>query len=140
MKFIISLLLTAIFAFALGLYLDWWSIAIAAFVVAVCIPQRPWKALLSGGLAIALLWGGYSFFLNKRNDGLLATKIASVLPLGGSRLFLILLTAIIGGLVGGLAALSGSYVRRVPLRKTQIVSDEAVVLDRKPAILMKFEI
>lgn len=121
MKFIISLLLTALFAFALGLFLDWWSIALAAFIVAVCIPQRPWLAFFSGGLGIGILWAGYSLFLNGRNNGLLARKIASLLPLGGKVLLLLFVTALIGGLVGGLAALSGSYLRKVPARKSKTV-------------------
>lgn len=129
MKFIVSLLLTAIFAYALGLYLDWWSIAIAAFIVAVCIPQPPLKALLAGAFGIALLWAGYSLFLNGRNDGLLATKIAFVLPLRGNALLLIFVTAFIGGAVGGLAALSGSYLRRAPARK--------VVANRKGDITLE---
>lgn len=135
MKFIISLLLTALFAYALGLYLDWWSIAIAAFVVSVCIPQRSWVAFLCGCLAIALLWGGYSFFLNSRNDGLLATKIASVLPLGGSRLLLMFVTAAIGGLVGGMAALTGSFLRKAPVRTIHEFGDSNISTSgTKPAV------
>jgi hypothetical protein len=126
MKFTLSLLLTALFAFALGLFLDWWSIAIAAFVVAVCIPQRPSKALACGGLGIMLLWAGYSIFLNGRNDGLLASKIASVLPLGGNVALLIFVTSFIGGLIGGMAALTGSYLRRAPARKRIYVSQPEV--------------
>ena len=112
MKFLISLFLTALFAFALGLYLDWWSIAIAAFIVAICIPQRPGFSFLAGFLALLLLWGGYSIFLNQRNAGLLATKIASVLPLSGNVTLLIFVTALVGALVGGFAALSAGYLRQ----------------------------
>lgn len=118
MKFVITLFLTALFAYALGLYAEWWSIAIAAFIVAVCIPQRPWLAFLSGFAGIALLWGTYSIFLNQRNSGLLASKIAYVLPLGGTVPLLIFITAFIGGIVGGLAALSGSYLRKTPASKS----------------------
>jgi hypothetical protein len=46
-----------------------------------------------------------------KNQGILSAKIASVLPLGGSAVLLILVTAIVGGLVAGFAAMSGSYLR-----------------------------
>jgi hypothetical protein len=40
MKFIVSLLLTALLSFALCLFLPWWFIAVAAFLVALSIPQK----------------------------------------------------------------------------------------------------
>lgn len=117
MKFLISLFLTALFAFALGLYFDWWSIAVAAFVVALCVPQRPGFSFLAGFLALLLLWGGYSIFLNQHNGGLLATKIAEVLPFHGNVSLLILITALVGALVGGFAALSAGYLRQQLVNK-----------------------
>ncbi|MBS1936171.1 MAG: hypothetical protein JST96_19380, partial [Bacteroidetes bacterium] len=42
----------------------------------------------------------------------LSQKIAQVLPLGGSVVALILVTAFVGALVAGFAALAGSYVRK----------------------------
>lgn len=111
MKFIITFLLTSIFSFAIGAYFDWWSVAIAAFIVATFIPQKPFKAWLSGFLGVFFLWGGLSFFINQNNQGLLATKVANILPLGGNVYLLIVFTAFIGGLIAGFAALSGSYLR-----------------------------
>ena len=115
MKFLTCLFLTALFAFALGLYLGWRSIAIAAFIVAYAIPQRPSLSFLSGFLALLLLWGGYSFFINQYNQGILATKIAAVLPLQGNVPLLIFVTAFVGALVGGMSALSASYLRQPAL-------------------------
>jgi ABC-type antimicrobial peptide transport system permease subunit len=112
MKFLISIVLTVILAFALGLFLDWWSIAIAAFVASLFIPQHPWRAFVAGFLALLLLWGGYSFFINQRNGGLLASKIASVLPLSGNIGLLLFVTALVAGLVGGFASLSASFLRK----------------------------
>ncbi|MES2773207.1 MAG: hypothetical protein V4722_03430 [Bacteroidota bacterium] len=112
MKFIVSLILTGLLAFALGGYLDWWSVAIAGFVVAALIPQKPLLAWLSGFLGLFLLWGGLSYIINDKNDGVFASKIATVLPLGGSALMLMFVTALVGALVAGFGALSGSYLRQ----------------------------
>jgi len=111
MKFLVAILLTGLFAFIAGLYLPWWSIAIAALIVAVLVHQKAGKAFIAGFLGIFLLWGALAWWINMKNEGILATKIASVLPLGGSATLLILVTACIGGLVAGLAAMSGSYLR-----------------------------
>jgi hypothetical protein len=110
MKFLVSILLVALFAFALGLYLPWWSIGIAAFVVIAFINQSSGKAFLTGFLGIFLLWLIISIAINTSNNGLLASKVAAILPLGGSAFLLILFTAFIGGLVGGMAALTASFL------------------------------
>ena len=113
MKFLVSILLIAILSFALGLYLPWWSLALVAFLVAALIHQRAGKAFLSGFLGLFLLWGILAFVIDANNDHVLSVKVAGLLPLGGSSILLILVTAFIAGLVGGLAAMAGSYVRTI---------------------------
>jgi len=113
MKFVTSLLLTALLSFVLGLYLPWWSIAIAAFLVAVLIFQKPLFAFLSGFLGLFLLWSLFAGIVNSANEGILATRVAAIFPLGGSTFLLILVTALIGAPVAGLAALSGRYLRYI---------------------------
>ncbi len=112
MKFIISLVVTALLSFALCLFLPWWSIAIAAFAVAAAIPQTPFKAFAAAFLALLLLWGGLSFFFSSGNEHLLAGKMAMVILKVPNPFMLILATAIIGALVAGLAGLTGSFVRQ----------------------------
>jgi hypothetical protein len=111
MKFIISVLLTGLLAFAGGLYLPWWSLALAAFIVALLVHQRAGKAFLAGFTGVFLLWAVLAWVINNANDGQLAKKIAELLPLGGNTTLLILLTALVGGLIGGLGAITGSFFR-----------------------------
>ncbi len=112
MKFIISLLLTALLSFTAGLYIDWWSIAPAAFIVAICIHQKPGKAFLTGFLALFLLWGGLAWYIDSKNDSVLSHRMAQLLPFGGSSFLMILASALVGALVAGFASLSGSYLRK----------------------------
>ncbi len=112
MKFIISLILTALLSFAACLFLPWWSIAIAAFVVAALIPQNPGVSFVTGFLAVLLLWGGLSFWISNNNEHILAHKISLLILKMDSPYVLILVTGLIGGIIAGLAALSGSFLRR----------------------------
>ena len=111
MKFFISLILTALLSFAACLFLPWWSIALAAFLVAVMIPQRPGRSFLTGFTALFLLWGILSFWISTKNDHILAHKVSMLMLKMDSPFLLIFATALIAALVGGLAALSGSYLR-----------------------------
>jgi len=97
-------------SFAGSLFLSWWIIAVVAFVVAALIQQHPLRSFLAGFLALFILWGSQAFLLDNQNQHLLATKVASILPLGGSYIALILVTAFVGGLVSGMSALTASFL------------------------------
>ena len=114
MKFISAIVLTAFLAFVTGVFtvLPWWSFAITSLIVALAIHLRPGRAFLAGFLGLFLLWAGIALFKDAANEHLLSVKVAQILPLGGSYLVLIVVTGIVGGLVSGFAALSGSYLRR----------------------------
>ena len=114
MRLILSILLIAALSFLAGLVLPWWSIAIVAFAVALLIPQRLFTGFLSGFLGIFLLWALLAIWIDVRNQGILSQRMAHVFPLGGSSVLLILVTAFVGALVGGFAAMAGSSLR--PLR------------------------
>lgn len=112
MKFFNAILLTGLLSFIAGLYVPyWWFFAVVAFLVAALIHQRGAKAFFSGFLALFILWFALAFWIDFENESVLSTKIASLLPLGGSKWMLMLVTGFIGGLVAGFAALTGSYLR-----------------------------
>jgi hypothetical protein len=76
MKFITTLLLAALMAYAIGIYsaLPWWSFAITNLIVAIAIPQKPLISFLSGALSIGLLWACLSMIIDQSNHHILATK------------------------------------------------------------------
>jgi hypothetical protein len=112
MKFIISVLLTAAISFAVCLYLPWWVIAVAGFLVAVIIPQGAGRSFLSGFLALFILWFGLSFWISSANHDLFAHKISLLILKMDSPIVLMIVTGLIGGLVAGLGALTGSFIRK----------------------------
>jgi hypothetical protein len=113
LKYILSIVVTGLVAFVIGLYMPWWGIAIAAFLVSAAIPQKPAFSFLSGFLGVFLLWEVLAWWIDNKNNGILSQKIASVLPLGGSSVLLIVITSVIGGIVAGFGALAGTYMRRL---------------------------
>jgi hypothetical protein len=112
MKFIISILLVALLSFVSCLYLPWWSIAIAAFVVTAFINQRSGKAFWTGFIGVFLLWGILAWYISSRNQHILAHKVSVVIIQSDNVPLLIILTALIGGVIGGLGALAGSYLAK----------------------------
>ena len=118
MKFFNSFLLTALLSFIAGIYISyWWFFAVIAFLVAIMIHQKGFKAFFAGFLALFILWFVLAFWMDLVNEGVLSVKIATLLPLGGSKWLLMIITASMGGLVAGFAALSGSYLRSTSQKK-----------------------
>lgn len=114
MRFILTLLLIAALSFLAGLRIEWWSIAIVAFAIGLLIPQTIISAFLSGFLGIFILWAVIALWIDIKNNSVLSHKISELFKLGGSSILLILVTALIGGLVGGFAAMAGSSLRQGP--------------------------
>lgn len=114
LKFVVAILLSALLAYAVGVYgnLPWWSFVITNFIIAIVIVQTPVKAFLTGALGVGLLWMGLAIFIDGQNHHILSVKVANLLPLKGNNNALIGFTSFVGFLLGGLSALTGSFVRK----------------------------
>jgi hypothetical protein len=113
MKFIYSLSLIPVLGYALGLYLPWWSIGVAGFIVAAWLSPRPLHAFFAGFISVLMLWGGLSLGRSLANDHILAHRFSQMILQQDSPLMLVGVTALIGALVAGFGALSGSLFRNM---------------------------
>lgn len=111
MKFLAALILTALLSFIAGLYLPWWGIVIAAFIAALLVHQKAGIAFLSAFCGLLLLWSGLSLWIDTKNESIFSAKIGVLLGVGNNPFLLILITGMVGGLVAGFAAMSGSFLR-----------------------------
>jgi len=100
-------------AFLLNLFLPWWSIAIPGLILGYIFNQKPLPSFGWGFLALFVLWGGQAFYVHYANGAILSSRIAEMLSLN-SPLLVVLITGIIGGLVSGVATLTGSLVKETP--------------------------
>ncbi|MBD2713718.1 hypothetical protein KBK19_01575 [Microvirga sp. STR05] len=105
------LLLILVSSAGLQIFLPWWVITPLCLVLAFIWPVRGGQAFLAGFIGIGLGWLVLASWLSVRNEGLLAHRVAQLLPLGGHGWLLLLVTTILGGLVGGLATLAGAWCR-----------------------------
>lgn len=113
MKFFLSTLLTGLIGIGISLIagIPWWGFVVASFLIATFLPQVPAKAFGAGFIGMLLAWGILAWWIDWQNASLLAKQVASIFPLQGSAAALLLITAVLGGLLGGMAGLAGSYIR-----------------------------
>ena len=107
MDFLLIVIITAILQF----FTPWWTIALVPFIVAAWRPKSSWKSFGISFLAIAILWFAYGLYLHIVSKGAMSNRIAEIFSLPNGILLLIV-TAIVGGLVGGFAGLAGALTRQ----------------------------
>ncbi len=105
------ILLILVLSLVAQFFLPWWIIAVIAFGLALWKAHSAGNAFVSGFLGIGLGWLGASLFIHLRTGAILTAKIAQLFSLPSSVL-LVVITALVGGLVGGFAALSGYLCRK----------------------------
>lgn len=113
MKFLIKTILIAGGCYAGQLFFPWWTIMAVPFLVNLVIKTKGAGAFLSSFLAVAGLWFVLALMLHQQSGNVLTSKIATVLPLGGSAPLLLALTALLGGLAAGLAGFTGNALRNL---------------------------
>lgn len=108
----ILLILLIITGYLINIVLPWWGIAITGLILGFQMKPKPGAAFGYGFLALFLLWGGQALYIHFANDGILSTRIAEMLGVGSPYL-VVLITGVLGGLVSGLAVLSGALFKTV---------------------------
>ncbi|ALD21980.1 hypothetical protein [Hymenobacter sp. DG25A] len=113
-------LLILVLAAIAQLFLPWWIITPLCFMLATWRGRKGGQAWLAGFAGVGLGWLVLASWLHVRTEGILSHRVAQLLPLGGHGWALVLVTAILGGLVGGFAALAGAWVRQAVLSQRQV--------------------
>lgn len=106
MKFTVQVIATIVVCLILQLFLPWWSIAVGAAGVAYFLGNKSFISFLAGFISIALLWSVFAFYLDFKTDSILTSKVNQLLPVNA-----FILTALVGALVGGFAALTGALFK-----------------------------
>jgi hypothetical protein len=107
MKFFIQIIATIIVCFLLQTFLPWWTLAIGAFGVAFAVGNKAGFSFVAGFVGVGILWLGMAFYIDQTTHSILTEKVNKLLPLNS-----FVLTTLIGGLVGGFAALTGAFLKK----------------------------
>lgn len=102
-------------AFISGFFLPWWFVAVIAFAAALFV-KTTGNVFWTGFAGVGLAWLALALLKTLPNDNILATRVAALFQLPGW-IYILIITVIIGGVVGGLAALSGALVRKAFTKK-----------------------
>ena len=106
MKYIFGIIGIIVLGFFIQSVLPWWTIAIVAAIIGASIKFTNLQSYAVGFIGVFLLWGIYAGFINNANEGILAIRMGALF--GGLGAYqMVLVTALLGGIIGGFGALTG---------------------------------
>ncbi|WP_291782101.1 hypothetical protein [Cecembia sp.] len=115
-KFLILFLLTALIVLIVGPYYPFWVLMLAIAIFSYFIGAGSGTSFLAAGFAFALVW----FFLVMRilvlTNSDLPAQMAALMGLNNDNL-LWFATALLGFFIGGFAALTGVFLKRLFQRR-----------------------
>lgn len=117
MNLSIKIVLILFFGWLLGMILPWWSIALVCFVVVFINGGSVMQNFLAGFLGIFILWFVHALIIDIQNQSILSKQIAELFTLPNT-ILLILITALVGGIVGGISSITGSLFRELLFNKS----------------------
>jgi hypothetical protein len=116
MKFLLFTLLSALVVVFLNIVAPYWMVIIAVTALAALIRPTVWGGFLGGGLGMGLVWLGQTLYISAVTSSTLPDKMGALMGLG-SGLSLMLLTAVLGFILGGCSGLLGVMFRNLIQKK-----------------------
>jgi len=116
MNLSVKIIMILFFGWVSSMFLPWWSIALVCFIVVFINGGSLFQNFLAGFLGIFILWILHAFIIDFQNQSILSKQIAELFTLPNT-LSLLLVTSLVGGIVGGISSISGSLLRDVLFSK-----------------------
>jgi hypothetical protein len=116
MKFLLFTLLSALVVVFLNIVAPYCMVMIAVTALAALIRPTVWGGFLGGGLGMGLVWLGQTLYISAVTSSTLPDKMGALMGLG-SGLSLMLLTAVLGFILGGCSGLLGVKFRNLIQKK-----------------------
>ena len=115
MNFLLRILINGISAYYLIHFLPWWCIVIIPFFLGCFMKENYFTHFLSGFIGIGIAWIFLIINIDISNQSIISEKIIDILKIENVNL-LIIYTSIIGGLIGGLASITGYSLQRILIK------------------------
>lgn len=116
MKFLLFTLLSTLVVVFLNSVAPYWLVMVAITVLAALIHPSNWGGFFGGGVGMSMAWLGQTIYISAVTSSTLPDKIAAIMGLG-SGTSLVVLTAVLGFVLGGCSGLLGVMFRNLIQKK-----------------------
>lgn len=93
-------------------FLPWWTSLIVALAVETALGKGDGTSFFSGFYGVSIPWMALSAYIDMNNGSILSKQILSLFHLPQYSAVMIVLTGLIGGIVGGLGSQTGGWIKK----------------------------
>ena len=112
MNLALRIILVAVLGSVAQMYLPWWSAVVIALAVEAIAGKANSTAFFSGFYGIAIPWMILSGYIDFHNQSILSVQILEMFKLPPYGFVMVVVTGLLGGLIGGFASVVGSWIRQ----------------------------
>lgn len=117
-RFIVQLILVITFSYASQFILPWWGVMASCALATLLVYNKALSSFFAGFIGLGGLWFFIAYSIDAANQSLLSGKVAALFGLANG-MQILLVTALLGSIIGGVSALSGNYFIAI-FKKTKI--------------------
>ena len=107
-RFIGQLIFVITLSFTSQFILPWWGVMIGSALATLLVYNKGLSSFFAGFFGLGLLWFYLAYTIDTANQSLLSGKVATLFSLE-SGFQMVLVTALLGAIIGGISALTGNY-------------------------------
>ena len=113
-KLVLQIILTILLAGITQLFLPWWTLAIAAALIAIFFQYKySYNSYFAGFISLFLLWSVYALWIYSGETGVVLSDKIGTLFGGLNGLTLVFVSGLFAGVLGGFGALTGTLGRNL---------------------------
>lgn len=111
MNLLLRIVLIAILVSIGQMFLPWYCIVPIAFLVEFTLGEHDATKFFSGFYGIAIPWLALSAYIDVKSESILSVRILELFNLPRYGFVLVLITGLLGGLVGGFSSMVGGWLK-----------------------------
>ncbi len=113
MNLILRIAIIAVLGSIAQTYLPWWSTVVIALLVEAFVGKTDNTSFFSGFYGMAIPWMALAAYIDVKSESILTFRILELFKLPQFSFVLIIVTGLIGGLVGGVGSMTGGWIKAV---------------------------
>ncbi|HAP68930.1 MAG TPA: hypothetical protein DCR04_04275 [Flavobacteriales bacterium] len=112
MNLLIRIVLIVVLSAVAQTYFPWWSAVVVALIVETVLGKGSNStSFFSGFYGLAIPWMVLALYIDNKSESVLSIRILELFQLPQFRVVIIVLTGLVGGLVGGLGSVAGGWIK-----------------------------
>ena len=111
MKLLKQIVVVAVLAYVMALFLPWWNVAIAGFIGGLAFKRSFGGAFLGSFLGVFILWTAVAMIIAYSTGSPLPDRVGHLISPSINGTLLALISGTVGGLVAGIAGMAARAFR-----------------------------